>query len=357
MKVGIVTYHRALNYGAVLQAVALRTVLEKLGYDAFFFNYWPSYHESKYAVFSWYKLRGYSFMDKVFYCRESWRMAKPRLERKRHFKSFFRKHVTPYCVSASNRSMDVAVYGSDQIWRRQVETGVYNPVYFGASLINARKKISYAASMGLLPDNNIDIEILREMLSNMDRISVREQDLSSFLSSIGYEDHRVVMDPTLLLSGEQWANLVDIPDLGLGRYILIYGITAISFDWAKLREFAGKRGLKIVHLSGTASNKDNECFFSTVGPEYFLSLIRDAEYVFSSSFHGVAFSVIFRKQFFASFHSNSNRAQTLLDSLGLSDRMICDDVYDIPDIDYNVVQDKLDRLKEDSLSFLSESLN
>lgn len=356
MKVGILTYHRALNYGATLQAVALRTVVENLGNEAYFFNYWPSYHKSKYAVFSWYKFRKYPFKEKFFYCLNSLRMAGPRIARIRNFNTFFRSHVLPYCISPSNQEINIALFGSDQIWRKQLETGVFNPVYFGAELINAPKKVSYAASMGLLPESESEKGTLRELLSHLDSISVREQDLSLFLTELGYRDHKIVLDPTLLLPSEKWEQIVEIPNLGLGRYILVYGITAVSFSWTKVREFAARKGLGVIHLSGTASKNDDPHCYSTVGPDYFLALIRDAEYVFSSSFHGVAFSVIFKKQFFASFSNNSNRAKTLLDSLGLSSRMVSNDVFDIPEIDYTPVYDKLEKLRNDSMSFLTDSL-
>lgn len=357
MKIGILTYHRSHNYGALLQAIALRKVLEDMGHQATFIDYWPAYHRHMYALFS------FSAMMEKRRIRPKWRYLKKcltkygiRKERRQSFDGFIANYIIPY-LSPLDGEYDLIVHGSDQIWRKQPEIRTYNPVYFGRNDIRARRKISYAASMGVLPEEQCDMIILKDYLQNLDKISVRESDLKRLVESLGYpcEQH---IDPTLLLTGDEWASLMDIrPTEPQKRYVLFYNLMPDSFDIKGIEAFAAARGLELRILYSEAVKKNSEKEITTADPKDFLSLVYHADFVFTSSFHGLAFSLLFGKQLYAAFKKNSGRAESLLEQLGISERLLQPmsmiPADDMP-IDYSALTDRMKELRSSSIQYLQD---
>ena len=360
MKVGILTYHRSHNYGALLQAIALRTVLTSLGHQVFYIDYWPAYHRHMYALFSFpWMMSRKGFKGKWRYLTSCIKNYVYRKERKENFDQFIEEYIVPY-LSSLGDTYDVIVHGSDQIWRKQPEIGTYNPVYWGKSHINAPKKISYAASMGILPERESDKLKLKYLLSNLNGISVRERDLLDLVHSLGYNEARQDIDPTLLLKSEDWVKMFNLQKVeSIGKYALYYKIKD-SFDVSCLEQFAKSRGLmlKIIHSKAIGQNTDSQ--ITTAGPRQFLELIYNAEFIFTSSFHGLAFSLLFHKQFLASFTNNAGRAASLLEALGLSDRMVVPHAPILNEqciIDYEKVDRYFQEIQNKSLLFLERNLN
>lgn len=356
MKVGIVTYHRTLNFGAALQAVALRSILVGFGHEVYFVDYWPSYHKAKYSVFPIQELKGKYLRDKIlFVLYELTNRLIPRIRRKRNFDRFYKKYVYPYCVPISH-SLDVVVYGSDQIWRKQ-STGQYNPFYFGVNEIQAPRHLTYAASAGMLPTSPEEKEYFCKLLSNLQAVSVRELHLANMLNDMGVHDVSHVLDPTLLLTSEKWDEFLS-ENRCRKKYVLVYSPASSSFfDISEVRKYADVRGLEVIELKGEAF-RERDGAVSTCGPEMFISLIKNADCVFSSSFHGVAFSIVYGRQFYASFAMNSSRVSSLLEVLGIDGRII--DPYSVipcrSDIDYSSVNIELDKLRHSSLAYLQLNL-
>lgn len=360
MKIGILTYHRSNNYGALFQAIALRKVLSDMGHEVTFINYWPAYHRHMYALFSFpWMMSRKGLKKKKNYLKSCIKNYVYRKERKENFDKFIEGNIVPY-LSSVNDTYDVIVLGSDQIWRKQPEINTYNPVYFGEININATKKISYAASMGILPERESDKLKLKYLLSNLNGISVRERDLLDLVHSLGYNEARQDIDPTLLLKSEDWVKMFNLQKVeSIGKYALYYKIKD-SFDVSCLEQFAKSRGLtlKIIHSKAIGQNTDSQ--ITTAGPRQFLELIYNAEFVFTSSFHGLAFSLLFHKQFLASFTNNAGRAASLLEALGLSDRMVAPHstiLNELCLIDYEKVDGIIQEIQKSSLRFLEQSLN
>ena len=357
MKIGILTYHRSHNYGALLQTIALRKVLEDMGHQATFIDYWPAYHRHMYALFS------FSAMMEKRRIRPKWRYLKKcltkysiRKKRRQSFDDFIANYIMPY-LSPLDGEYDLIVHGSDQIWRKQPEMRTYNPVYFGRNDIRAGRKISYAASMGVLPEDQCDIAILKDYLQSLDKISVRESDLKRLVVSLVYpcEQH---LDPTLLLTGDEWASLMDIrPTEPPKRYVLFYNLMPDSFDIKGIEAFAAARGLELRILYSEAVKKNSEKEITTADPKDFLSLVYHADFVFTSSFHGLAFSLLFGKQFYAAFKRNSGRAESLLEQLGIPGRLL-QPMGIIPEadseIDYVAVYERMKELRNFSLQYLKD---
>jgi hypothetical protein len=355
MKIGIVTYHRTLNYGAVMQSLATRFILEEMGHEVYYVDYWPDYHKEKYALFPiniFFKLNLHGKFSFLLSLMKFYKSKKKRIE---NFEKFFETYIYPYCRSV-DEFYDVVIYGSDQIWRKQIETGEYNPFYFGKNRLKTKYHISYAASMGILPDNDDDKEKVKKLVAHLDKISVREEGLRQLLLSLGCTDVTLSLDPTLLLSSEKWDKYLPTNLYKGKRFVLVYLLNSNPFNLSEVKKFADDKGLELVVLHGYARTKETKTNITSAGPYDFIRLIKNADYVFSGSFHGLAFSIIYGRQFYTSFKYNSERASSLLAQLGLSNRLIPAKSIipqDLPQIDYKVVREKLMALRQESLNFLS----
>ena len=354
MKVGILTYHRSHNFGALLQAIALRSVLERMGHQTTFIDYWPSYHRRMYASFSISWLASCKGLrNKISYLLGCLFNYKYRIRRISVFNSFIMENIGPY-VSKLDEKYDIVVHGSDQIWRKQPIINSYNPFYFGKHNIKTLKKVSYAASMGVLPNTEEDKIAVRDYLSNLDVISVRETDLKNMLLSLGYKNVYMDVDPTLLLTRKEWIEMFHLK-CNKDRIAVYYKLQD-SFDINELQRFAHSLGLtlKVIHCRMEKAHGVNDLFF--LDPKQFLEYIYIADIVFTSSFHGLVFSILFHKPFFASFIENAGRASSLLSTLSLSDHLLTPKSL-LPDclepIDYKKVDKSLKILRNSSLSRLS----
>ena len=355
MRIGIVTYHRALNYGAVMQSLALRLVLQKMGHEVYYVDYWPDYHRDKYKLLPVRKFAKFSLKKKVDFLESlvlNYRSQKRRII---NFEKFFQTHIYPYCCSVDS-SFDVVIYGSDQIWRQQKELGSYNPFYFGDNRIKTKHSISYAASMGILPDNEEDKAIIKGLVAHLEKISVREDDLKQLLLSLGFTKVSLSLDPTLLLSAEEWDHYLPTENYSGEKYVLLYIMGVNAFDIGEVKKFAESKGLQLIIMRGYARTRETKFNLTSAAPQDFIRLIKNAEYVFSASFHGLAFSIIYGKQFFASFAGNAGRAESLLNLIGAPERLLPPNGMipkDISPINFVDVYNRLMCSREESLDFLA----
>lgn len=354
MKIGILTYHRSLNYGALLQAVALRSVLSEMGHEATFVDYWPDYHRHMYALFSFQALRQQpGLRAKLSYAKLCLLKYPYRRERAQHIQGFINAYIEPY-TSSPDESYDLLIHGSDQIWRKQPEINCYNPVYFGNNDIDAKRRISYAASMGVISTQQSDQAMVHDYLAHLDAISVRETALKHYVEEMGYVCRQDV-DPTLLMQGSDWQRLFNLSPYRREKYVLLYQMLTDSFDLAQLRAFAQCRGLRLITLYAHAEGRNSDEAITTGSPIDFLRLILGAEYVFTTSFHGLVFALQFHKPFYAAFSTNAGRAKSLLEMLGLGDRLLAP-MSAIPHeetaIDYATVDKLLATAQQASRDFL-----
>ena len=180
MKIGILTYHRTHNYGGCLQALAMRLFLEGQGHEVYYVDYWPDYHKRAYDIFNKDVFKHSNIKGKIRYIFSVISTYSFARKRQEIFESYLEKYVYPYCKPLAEQ-YDVIIYGSDQIWRKQYALNDYNPVYFGENNFRAKKHVSYAASMGILPNNEADDKRIASMLKNLDVISVRENTLKGYI--------------------------------------------------------------------------------------------------------------------------------------------------------------------------------
>ena len=365
MKVGILTYHRAENYGALLQAYALRTYLQSLGHDVSFVDYWPKYHSAYFWLFPWQQLKGRGIKGKLVLTAQFVLWCVPRYVRKQRLCKFMADKLLlskkPVYIDRSSitEGFDVVFYGSDQIWRKQNLGGVgFDDWYFGTDNVKAARKVVYAGSMGTIKPSAQDDEYLKRMMRNFSSISVREQDLQSYLHRLGVSS-TLVLDPVFLLSASQWRELKE-KSARNGKYILFYNLLNNAESRHFAEQLSREKALPIKEITKRTSPRAiGSRYIRTASVEDFLQLIDEAEYVVSNSFHGVAFSIIFQKQFYAVGMGNkANRVVSLLKSIGIEYRYSENGevLSNNQPIDYTVVSKKLSILQESSEKYISITL-
>lgn len=349
MKIGIITFHRAHNYGAVLQCYALQRVLELFGNKVNVIDYRQSYIEANYAIFSWRKLKLVlnSLRNVVFYFEE----IPKRIKRKKLFESFVTEKLNlTYPCGQDNIPDDFQIYmiGSDQLWSINLVRGV-DPIYWGDFKVNTRSiKTTYAISANIDSLKTIEKKQLCSLLNNFSSLSVREESISKTIHEITGRSSRVDVDPVLLTDIDDWDSLINTKWEELD-YILIYQIHYPQGNSHLLKNRAKQlfgKSIRIIDLTPK--------LFS---PSDFVSLLKYAKFVLTTSFHGTAFSVLFNKPFYT-FHVNERvdaRSKQLLDSLGLEGRFVSvDQELCNLDINYAEVNIKLKEIRSHSLMYLKE---
>ena len=355
MKIGILTYHRAENYGAELQAVALRTTLEYMGHEAYFIDYYPEYHKKSYALppIPWrnitkHPLSHISFIKDYIY----------KSLRKRNFKVFQKKYIDSHCTSL-NDNFDIIIYGSDQIWRKQRQLNDYNPIYFGLNNIKTQKHISYAASADIIPETKKDKIRFQQLLKHLDSISVRETTLQNSIKELGFNSV-VSLDPAFLLSKDEWTHLLNLKKTTEEKYLLIYDLIGIiNFQDVNIK--AREYGLNVKKLTGGAYIEHKKTADITAGPLDFIEMIMNAECVLASSFHGLVFSLIFQKPVLVTTLPQINgRIRSLLELINHPELYVDSKEIStcIPhEIDYTDINKRLSVLKDSSMEYLNKTIN
>ncbi|WP_316674355.1 polysaccharide pyruvyl transferase family protein [uncultured Tolumonas sp.] len=355
-KVAIVTFHKAHNYGAVLQAYALKYRINSLGFDVEFYNYYPAWMKEHYSLF--YKNDNFiSSFKRNIACLID---LKRRYVRFKRFSDFISKELTEW---NENELLDVdfIVLGSDQIWNPNITQGFDNKC-FGFLGENVKAKvISYAASMETNKLKDKDISEFTTLLNNIDSIGVREDSLMSFIKGhIPDIEIQHNLDPTLLLDNTEWNQLVTKNNTA-EKYILIYENYKDEKTRKIAESIADKYGLKIKTLTADANWRYPKDFDTDAGPIEFLNLFSNASFVITTSYHGLAFSINFKKQFLTLKVKNgvNNRAESLLRSLNLLDHLIDSESFTIDsysDIDYAKLDLTLNGLRRKSIGYLSDKL-
>ncbi len=253
---------------------------------------------------------------------------------------------------------DAFICGSDQIWNSFFENGK-DPAFYLDFVPDNKLKISYAASFAIdkLEDNIKDF--VKEKVARLDHISVRESSGKKILNDLGIQNVTQVLDPVFLLEAEKWSQLINIKK-EKEKYLFIYDFDSNPLIKKMAENYKTKFGWKIITVNQLINYADKNFFLE--GPIKFLSLVKNAEFVISNSFHAVAFSIIFRKDFvvFNRQDKINTRMRDLLASIGQNQLLILDDNmienHSINSIDYNHVETCLNPLIERSTQFLKNAL-
>ncbi|MER6198284.1 polysaccharide pyruvyl transferase family protein [Streptomyces sp. NPDC001586] len=366
MRIALLTLHTPLNFGSALQAYALCRILREDGHDVRLVDY----HRPGERGLA---LAGKRFTDgdHVLPVR-LWNVVDRGREAavaRRRFAAFqrrttlTRRYTSPEQLAARPPVADAYLTGSDQVWNSLYNGGVDRALYldFGPP---ALRRVSYASSFGLDAIPDAEREITRTLLARYTAVSVRERGAVDIVRGLGVTECTQVLDPTLLLSGGQWADIAEVRRGVPEPYVLLYSVEEDRMGEALriARHVARQHGLPVVQVTFGGRRRrirgvDRTSYFTT--PQQFLGLFRGAGYVVTSSFHGTTFSVNFNKPFVSVAPPLfASRAEDFLASVGLSDRFVTDGSRELPphDIDYAPVNRALDHLRNHSRRYLKAAL-
>lgn len=344
MKIGILTFQFAHNYGALLQCYALKTYIESLGNDVTVINYIPNKMASFYSLNPIYAIK-----------RKDIKALKNNLIRIKQFNKFnqFQKGVLKLGdeVSKINNNtigdLDFIVVGSDQVWNYDIVPDLNE---YLLSNCTKCKKVSYSASLGKKNVSNEAMKLFSKQLQNFSGISVREKNNSDFLSKKLNLDIKHTVDPVFLLNKEQWQGLSERTTIDRinEKYILFIDLFNSKELEEKAFELADKRNLKVYTVDPLCRNSNkNAINLHNVGPIDYLYLINNAEYVVTNSFHAVAFSSIFNKKMIYYLNNElSNRITELFDNMKIVPK------NDLVDFNINGISDSYNNLINYSKDYL-----
>ena len=325
MKIGTLTFHRADNYGALLQSYALYKKLKNLGHEARIVDYRS--HEIEKA---YYKCKYLPHIDKNI-LRWCWRLFRnffivPKLNKKRKKCHKFRDkyfQMTESVLTKEDRKkveneFDLILTGSDQIWNPEI-TGGKDDWYCFKRSDGKAKVAAFAASVGSLQNFKEVFPKYKDDLNKYDAISVRETDIYEFLKENIQAPVVNIIDPVFLLDKKEWDELALCPIKE--KYLFYYDVEKNPVSYTLARKIAKEENLLLVHFDSKYFYEKG--FMANAGPEEFVGLIRNAEYVVTSSFHATAFSIIYRKKFISAIHPTTGaRVRSLLTNLGLENRIV-----------------------------------
>lgn len=366
MKIGILTFHRAHNYGAVLQCFALQETLKKLGHDVEVIDYRPQYIESAYRLITVRDINKVSIIQYAKFLLRDILLLPIKLIRRRHFQSFLKKKLSmseKVLGTSIPSDYDIYVVGSDQVWNKNITNG-YDDVYFCYFQFEKENKkfISYAASAEDASICNDDLTFFQKRISNFDAISVREDHLVKYLSNVTNARIYKTIDPTLLFDRSFWNQY--LPSKVSSRsYIIVYQARYDRKLILKAQNIAKSLNCELIEMSAWTIplSRMGKKGMQT-SPLGFVNYIKNAKLVLSTSFHGTVFSVIYGVPFYYVAMSDGwdTRALTLLADLNLQDRAIKLEYLSIHTInmacDFSQACQHLHVLREDSMNFLLNNI-
>lgn len=379
-KIGIITLVRVNNYGAELQAFATQHALQLMGYDAEIIDYLyfinPRHKKTKGSAPSF----ATPFKLKVIAALYPWLQRYKRLKqdktilrsRDNRFESFHKENTkfskeyrTAESLAAAKMDYDVYIVGSDQVWNPNNYTSL-DP-YFLKFVPQDKIRISYASSFGVsaLPEHTRSY--YQEALGSLNAVSVREENAVQLVEDVAGVNAQWVLDPTLLLTGEEWKkygkDVEGLPD----KYVLIYEVTPCAYVKQLAQKVAEELGCRVVRITCDASRQESDeevINIMDAGPAEFVWLFNKASMVVTNSFHGTAFSLNMQKDFFVvtpERKKNNSRQKSLLRLVGMEDRLLVEGApmpgKDKFSVDFSTVNPLLTEAREKSINYLKGAID
>ena len=354
MKIGTLTFHRAQNYGGVLQSYALVKFLQNQGYEAEIADYHCPSIESAYRLLNFHSIK--SLVGTTINLPRS-------IKAKRNFADFRKQFLT---ISKKNfkkpedfsNDYDICIMGSDQVWTLRL-VGGFNPVYYG-DFSKQIRKIGYAVSVAEINRfSDEERQTMADHLKNFSHFATREESFGKEMSRISGKSVITVVDPSLLLSKEEYEPIIEEPEEK--DYVLYYQQEYNPRTKELIVDVARQVGAKmIVVATGPQEYYDYPYrYYSTsnLSVNKYLGLFKNAKVVFTSSFHGTAYSLIFRKDFYFVDAQAPDRARNLLKKCDALDRVVFPtDNVKFTKVNYSKVEPKLLAYREYSIAYLINAI-
>lgn len=360
MKVELITLHSVRNYGSVLQAYATQNIFKKYGLTVEIIDFRRKWEYGIGQFFFLHEktlnglMKGIILLPtkvkqyKVF---AAYMKSKLNLS-KRMYKS--QEDFSRFPLEA-----DIFCTGSDQVWNSGWNKGIISEYFL--SFVENGKKISYAASIGNDEIQADDVEVIRQYLLDYEHISVREKSAKKALAKIGIDNAEVVLDPTLQYTKEEWLREVEKCTSNYRDYVLLIQLNRNKkFDDFAV-EFAQKRNKRLLRLCLRYDQMrlpGEHVVLPAV--ENYISLIANADYVLTDSFHAISFCLNFERQFYCVLPDKySSRLGSILQLTNLESRIVHGYYLkeeQMIDINYSEVTSKINVYRESSRKYIEKAL-
>lgn len=367
MKIGLVTCHNIKNYGSVYQTLATQSILEDLGHEVQVIDYrrkgtdhkefrqltLSESHMAKKAIIG-------KFVPLILY--------PSFIKMENVFESFLNNYIkrTKNIYHSSEElknnlpDMDLFITGSDQVWNSSINLRI-EKTYFLDFVPDSKPRISISSSFGKKEISAEEEKVIKPLLMKYSHISTREKTGVQILNKMGIQGGYASMDPTLIVNRNLW-DRIKKPIKTPKKYILVYQLHRNKeFDEyiKRLSKYYNMPCIRITLYYHYALK--GEKVIVTPTPNQLLTLVENANYVISDSFHMTVFSIIFHKKFAAIFSKNSfnGRIENLLDMTNLKNRIVNENTpYDKLDenINYAIVDEIITKKQNEALEWIKQSI-
>ena len=365
-KIGTITFHQALNYGAVLQAFSLQNYLKSTENEAEIIDYDCEEVRKRYSFVGLKQAGSLKlFVIKNLQCFFHYPKKKKFVNFLSKFSSLGRSYKKTD-ISEANKDYDVIVTGSDQVWNPDNTNG--DTTYLLDFADDTTKKVSYAASIGKTDNFEGFGDEGKSFVKKIDCISLREKEACDAFSKMGFDATHVV-DPVFLTSADRWSEISDSSNEKISDkpFIFLYNVRLSERVFSFAKRLAKATGCRvyttnIILKADILSAKYGFCNRSSIAPETFLKYIRNAEYVITDSFHGTSLCILFKKNFFVDLDTRKNntnsRLMSLLSICGLEERCLGEKSIELANdtIEYDDVFKSLEPQIEASKDFLKTAI-
>lgn len=342
MRTAIITFQDAQNYGAVLQAYALKTAVSAYS-DTTILNYFNPYFHRNMAG------HGIKCVIKTLL---KYRSSKIKTSK---FNTFQQQYLTGEqelllrdFLMHTDLKFDYYITGSDQVWN--LDCSGKDTTYF-LDFVKSGKKCSYAASLGNYEATNK--KVFQKYLKDFYAISVREDSGREILQSAIDKKISITLDPTLLLDKEEWGKRFNLKFEE--KYVLVYEVVTGHELFEQAKTFVKFVNLPLICITDTDKLRIGAKVIKDASPEQWLKLFAGAAYVFTNSFHGVAFSLNFNKQFFVELlplpAKKNTRIIEMLNRVGITQRLASECMVQKP-LNYNNINERMNLLRVDSHNYI-----
>ncbi len=351
-KIGIITLYGRGNIGNKLQNYAVVKILKEYGFDSSTIIYYPV--DSQGGLKAYAKLYAKKLVEKTGICTTDFYIK--RIEKSKRmllFRDFDKKYIPTtskylFKTKQMNRyakDFDYYCAGSDQIWSPAY---VQNHGFCFMRFAESKKAFSFSASMGTTYVPPKYYESIKAGFQHVGNISVREEDVKALITKMTGRESVVLSDPTMLLDNEDWKKIAEAPSFDVpSKYVATYFLGNITPQQKEfIQNYAKDNSLEIVELNGPLADR--------IGPSEFLYLIENSSFVFTDSFHGTAFSIIFKKKFMVFQRNNifdmSSRITTVLKTYKLEEFFVKTDNNNLG----NEIKDTLSFIEGKDMSHLDD---
>ncbi len=372
MKIAIITWFHYRNYGTALQVTATYRYLRELGHTVDIINYKPySYFPEPIHDYNIKYLLS-KIKSKLFSTKYSIPFDYDNSQKKQEkFSDFLSNNLTftAECSTLSdlcelNGKYDAFICGSDQIWAPTL----FDSHYFLDFVTDDNKKIAYAPSLGLPKIDNRHVKChMRNLLLKFKHLSVREDKGQEIIESLTGQKAKLVCDPTMLLSAQDWNKICKQTAKDEAPYILVYMLGKNDRHWSAVQKLSKEKKLPLKIIPVFSSDtKRIGCINTPIGPSEFVALIANASIVCTDSFHGIIFSINYNKQFvpFERFPSNNTKNQNsrvynILSLVGLTKSLVKynDSTTKYKKIEYRTINNTINAFRNKSIEFLTVALS